>query len=88
VNRYPLADVFADLNANADDVLTLEEIRGAELSLDNRRLSLAELLETLRLGAGGEDVSLTPGLSLRDVESDRSADALSWYSAPMPRGGR
>lgn len=83
-----LADVFTDLNANGDDVLTIEEIRSAELMLGNRRLSLAELLEPLRLGAGGEDVSLTPGLSLREVESDGSADALGWYSMPMPRGGR
>lgn len=79
LNRYSLADVFGKLNANRDDVLTIEEIQGSVLTLDQRRLSLADLLEPLQLGAGGEEVDLIPGLSLKEVETcDPAASREGW----------
>ncbi|MBL9138348.1 MAG: DUF1559 domain-containing protein [Verrucomicrobiales bacterium] len=67
-DRRPWTDVFADLNTNGDDVVTIEEMRGATLTLDRHRLSLEDLMAPLRLGAGGEEVDLIPGLGLGDVE--------------------
>jgi prepilin-type N-terminal cleavage/methylation domain-containing protein len=72
-----LEDAFAELNANGDDVLTLDEIQSTVLSLDHHRLSLSELLAPLQLGAGGEDLSLIPGISLKDVEP--CAPGLRWH---------
>lgn len=68
LRRHSLEDVFEKLNGNGDDVLTIEEIEGTVLSLDRHRIPLAELLGPLQLGAGGEDISLIPGLSLKEVE--------------------
>lgn len=67
-DRQAWTDVFADLNSNGDDVVSLDELRGTALSLDRHRLSMEELMAPLRLGAGGEDVDLIPGLGLKDVE--------------------
>jgi prepilin-type N-terminal cleavage/methylation domain-containing protein len=82
-----VGEVFAELNENGDGVLTLEELGVAVVVLDERRLSLADLLAPLRLGAGGEDVSVIPGISLRDLDRCGLSDRLSgWqdHGAPCP----
>lgn len=67
-NRRAWTDVFADLNGNGDDVVTLDEFRSSALTLDRHRLALEDLMAPLRLGAGGEEVDLIPGLSLKEVD--------------------
>lgn len=67
VRRHGLEEVFADLNANGDDVLTIREIQNTVLTLDEREFPLARLLEPLRLGAGAERFLLIPGVSLEEV---------------------
>ena len=72
-NRRDWTEVFADLNTNGDDVVTFEELRGSALTLGRHRLALSDLLAPLRLGAGGEEVDLIPGLGLKDVEPCEAA---------------
>ncbi len=80
-----VGEVFAELNENGDDVLTLEELGARELVLDDRRLSLADLLAPLRLGAGGEDVTLIPGITLRDLDPCGLSDRLrGWHDHGTP----
>jgi hypothetical protein len=68
--RGPVSAVFAALNRNDDDVLTVEEL---QLSLDE--LELGELLEPMRLGEAGEAVECLPSISEGDVDGH---DFLIW----------
>lgn len=79
VRRHGLEEVFADLNANGDEVLTIQEIRNTVLTLDEREFPLARLLEPLRLGAGAERVPLIPGLSLGEIDPCGTGDATGWW---------
>ncbi len=79
VRRHGLEEVFANLNANGDDVVTLEEIQNTVLTLDQREFPLARLLEPLRLGAGAERFSLIPGLTLGEVDPCGTGDATGWW---------
>ena len=83
LNRHLLPEVFADLNANQDDVLSIGELRDTVLTLDARRFPVADLLAPMQLGAGGEDVLLIPGLSLREARESAAGDAFGWLG-----GGR
>lgn len=87
LHRHRLADVFADLNSNHDDVVTIEEIRGKTISLGDWNHSLGELLTPLQLEAGGEDVSLLPGLRLEEVDTCNGPDRLQWLEHDAPRRG-
>jgi len=60
-------DVFNELDADDDGILTLAEIGNGFVALDDKQLSLASLLEPLRLGEGAEDVEWIPGIRLSDI---------------------
>lgn len=77
------ATVFARLNTNQDDVLTLEEIMNAELpEADVVGFKLSELLAPFCFGAGGEDVDLIPGVTL-----DESRESLVGSTADLDADG-
>jgi len=61
---------FETLNQNDDDVLTVTELQAGALTLDDKKIPLAPLLEPLALGEAGESVDAIPGLLLEDVEPD------------------
>ena len=63
-NNLSLADVFRKLNANGDDVLTLQEIESFEVLDTGKSLgSLLNLREIMGFGAGGESfLNLSMGL--------------------------
>ena len=65
-----VAHAFETLNDNGDDVLTITEIRAHTFTLDDKKISLASLLEPLALGQGGEDVDSLPGILLEDAEGN------------------
>lgn len=69
--KRSLAQVFDDWNINGDDVLSVEEIRGASVVLGSEQLRLTTIIDPLQLGAGGEEVSLIPGLTLDEVQGSR-----------------
>ncbi|CAN5342556.1 hypothetical protein BH23VER1_BH23VER1_22920 [soil metagenome] len=82
------SEAFGHLNTDRDDVVTLGELLAQEIALDDFRLPLRELLAPMRLGAGGEVVSLIPGVaecdlrdlivgsSVADTDGDGIADAF------------
>lgn len=83
-----VGEVFASLNTRGDDVLTIEELEAAVLTLDARHLSIADLLAPMRLGEGGEDVSLIPGISLADVvPCPPSERRKGWMDGAFPGKG-
>lgn len=67
-------EVFDMINANGDDVVTLEELSEFRYVLENDNgqvvFDLGEILEPMMLGDGedgAEDISKTPGVSMNDL---------------------
>jgi len=67
-------EVFDMINANGDDVVTLEELSEFRYVLENDNgrvvFDLGEILEPMMLGDGedgAEDISKTPGVSMKDL---------------------
>jgi hypothetical protein len=78
------ADVFARLNANHDDVLTLDEIITADIpEADAVGLDLKALFAPFAFGAGGEVLDEIPGITFEEARqclagntSDLDADGI------------